>query len=109
MKKTNKLFSVEQIFETYNIQKSIFVCLNDNISWYYNKMINKDFPISQIHDVKKFNFNMNRILLIDEYDAANFELITNICNISSKDVSLIIYIDNVKKIKELDFIPKIIL
>lgn len=104
-----KINNIEMIYQQYSIYKSLFVCYNQNVEKYYNALKERDFSISKISDIHKFKNHESRILLIDDNDLNHFDLIKISCKLNISDISIIIYIDDIKPIKELVFIPKIIL
>lgn len=104
-----KINNIELIYQQYDIYKSLFVCYNINVEKYFNALKDRDFSISKICDINKFKNHESRILLIDDNDVKHFDLIRLSCKLNISDISIIIYIDDIKPIKELVFIPKIIL
>lgn len=97
---------IENIFETYSICKSIFVCPIANLQPYYKSLKQQDYPVCKINEIDKFNDNLYRILLIDEFDAKNFTLLQNTIK-KMKDINLVIYINTnevIHSISDINFI-----
>lgn len=82
---------IEKIYETYSIYKSIFICKDEMINELYYRLMKHNFPVSKTCDLKNFNENLSRILLIDEIDAKYFNILCNFLNL--KNVNFVIYCD----------------
>jgi hypothetical protein len=82
---------IERIYETYSIYKSIFICKDETINELYYMLIKRNFPVSKTCDLKNFNDNLSRILLIDEIDANYFNILCSFLNL--KNVNFVIYCD----------------
>lgn len=101
MKKIRKL---QNIFETYDIHKSIVVCPFRKIDHIYRLLIKHDFPVSFVKDTPSFNADLTRILLIDEIDALHFHILKD--NLNIENINMIIYTyKNIHTIDSLIHIP----
>lgn len=104
---STKLSKIENIFQEYNIFKSIFVCAGEHVELYYSALLNKDFPITKLETLYKFNNNLSRILLLDDKSIDAFDLLKS--TVDTSDVNLVIFLDNTTEINFLENVPQIFL
>jgi hypothetical protein len=83
--------AIENIFETYSICKSIFICKDNDITKLYSTLKKHNFPVSKTCELNEFNDDLSRILLIDEVDARYFSILKN--NLNLNDINYVIYCD----------------
>jgi len=89
------LNNIKLIYETLNINKSIFIIqsfLFDNI---FQKLKEDDYPICNYENFNKFENHNSRILMIKDIDF--YKIYMNFCSIHFKDnVNLIFFINTPK-------------
>ena len=81
--------AIENIYETYSICKSIFICKDNDITKFYSTLKKYNFPVSKTCELNEFNNDLSRILLIDEVDAKYFSILKN--NLNLNNINYVIY------------------
>ena len=87
--------NINNIYETINIIKSVFIInpgLTDTI---YKKLKENEYPVCLLKDSSKFIDNKSRILLIEDTDIDNIYQNSKLY-LSLKLVNLVIFIDTPK-------------
>lgn len=100
---SQKVHDIERIFQEYNIFKSIFVCVGEHVEEYYTALSNRDFPITKLETLHKFNNNHSRVLLLDDKSVDAFDMLRETINTS--DVNMVIYLDDVPEKTFVENVP----
>ncbi len=100
---SSKLNEIESIFQEYNIFKSIFVCAGEHVEAYYTALSNRDFPITKLETLHKFNNSFSRVLLLDDKSVDAFDLLRETINTS--DVNMVIYLDDLPEKTFVENVP----
>jgi len=83
---------INQIYQTYNIYKSIIIVDSYNLHLLYNLMKKQDYPVTTTYHIKSFVDNQSRILIININEANNFHDIVQYLN--KDEINTVICIDN---------------
>ena len=92
--------TIDDIFATRSIYKSLIVCHDDELtSNLVEILLQDDYPISQLKDVDTYVRHKSRILVIDYIDYCNLNEFLDDDSISK--ISLVIFIDGKPNTKKL--------
>lgn len=100
---STKIDKIENIFQDYNIFKSIFVCSVGKIDTYFTLLLQNDFPITKLETIHKFNNHHSRILLLDEESIKHLDFLE--CDINISDINMVIYLDDITPSECFDNVP----
>lgn len=98
------LWEINQIYNTYNIYKSIIIVDSTSLPYLYNIMQKQDYPVSTIYDIRRLIDNQARILLLDINETNNV-----IDYLNKDEINMIICIDNEIRLRHFEKVHHIFL
>jgi len=86
------LQSVDDIYSSVDIHKSIFICDTKLIDYLHKMLLQKDYPICTTQNLMNFNTMDCRVLLLDDNYISTFEKsLSSLVNL--KDVNTVLYLN----------------
>lgn len=63
------LASFEELFQSYNIYKSVVIVRPGRVNAYYRQLVQRDYPVATMSTLDRFVLGSARVLLTDDIDA----------------------------------------
>lgn len=86
------LQSVDEVYTSVDIHKSIFICDTKLIDYLHKMLLQKDYPICTTQNLMNFNTMDCRVLLLDDNYISTFEkTLSSLVNLN--DVNTVLYLN----------------